>query len=174
MELGALVCTPRQPRCGACPLAKLCLAYRQGRVHQLPGLSRRARATPRRFVAFVAQRRGLFLVRQRPAGVVNAHLWEFPNLELSHDDSDLEGAARRSLGVRPRKLEPLATIKHSITRYRIKLEVYQVSGREAARIPAKIQGCWLRPSQLKQLAFTSAHKQILRRLGAESNLAVSG
>src|ERR1019366_10447836 len=109
MELGALVCTPRLPRCGFCPIAKHCAAYRQDRVDQLPGLSRRVRATPRRFVAFVAKRRGLFLVRQRPAGVVNAHLWEFPNLELSPDDSDLRQAARRALGVRPETLELLAT-----------------------------------------------------------------
>ena len=167
MELGALVCTPRQPRCGVCPIAKHCVAYREGRVEQLPGLSRRARATPRRFVAFVAQRRGLFLVRQRPAGVVNAHLWEFPNLELSPDDSDLRGAARRALGVCPQTLEPLPTIKHSITRYRITLEAYQLKGRQAARIPAETQGRWLGRSRLKQLAFTSAHKQILRRLGDE-------
>ena len=36
----------------------------------------------RRFIAFVVERNGKFLVRQRPAGVVNAHLWEFPNVEI--------------------------------------------------------------------------------------------
>jgi A/G-specific adenine glycosylase len=95
--------------------------------------------------------------------VVNAHLWEFPNLELTPDDSDLKRAARRALGVRPRTLEPLGTIKHSITRYRITLEAYQVTGCEAARIPMA-KGRWLGRSRLEQLAFTSAHKQILRRL----------
>ena len=164
MELGALVCTPRQPRCGVCPIAKQCVAYRQDRVHLLPSLKRRVRATPRRFVAFIAQRRGLFLVRQRPAGVVNAHLWEFPNLELLPDDSDLRQAARRALGVLPRKLELLATIKHSITRYRITLEAYLVSRSEAAGIPPEAKGRLLGLSRLHQLAFTSAHRQILRRL----------
>ena len=62
--------------------------------------------------------RGLFLVRQRPAGVVNAHLWEFPNLELAPDDSDLEAggppragsAAARRLNCWPRSNIPsLAT-----------------------------------------------------------------
>jgi A/G-specific adenine glycosylase len=164
MELGALICTPRQPRCGACPIAKYCIAYRQGRVDELPRPSRRVPATPRRFVAFVAQQRGLFLVRQRPAGGVNAHLWEFPNLELPPADTDLRRAAHRALGVRPQTLEPLGTIKHSITRYRITLEAYQVTDRQAARIPAASEGRWLGRSRLRQLAFTSAHKQILRRL----------
>lgn len=164
MELGALICTPRLPQCRVCPIAKGCTAYREDRVHEFPRLSRRPRATPRRFAAFVAQKRSRFLVRQRPEGGVNAHLWEFPNQELSPHDPDVKGAADRALGVRPRTLEPLATIKHSITRYRITLEAYQVPAREAARIPATTEGRWLGRSRLRQLAFTSAHNQILRRL----------
>jgi len=82
MELGALVCTPRNPQCPICPVRKLCVAFRENRVEQLPNLGKRETATARRFVAFVAERNGRFLVRQRPAGVVNAHLWEFPNVEI--------------------------------------------------------------------------------------------
>jgi A/G-specific adenine glycosylase len=166
MELGALVCAPRQPRCAVCPIAKFCAAYQQGRIHELPSLSPRIRAMPRRFVAFIAQKRGRFLVRQRPAGSVNAHLWEFPNVELTPVDSDLQHAVRKALGVRPERLELFATIKHSITRYRINLEAYRVPSRQAARIPSA-KGHWLGWSRLNQRAFTSAHKQILQRLGSE-------
>ena len=100
MELGALVCTPRQPQCELCPIARRCVAYQEDRVDELPAFSRRLPATPRRFAAFVAQRGGRFLVRQRPEGVVNAHLWEFPNVELAPNDGDLHQAARLALGVR--------------------------------------------------------------------------
>ena len=82
MELGALVCTPRNPQCEICPVKKLCVAFREGRIGELPNLGKREAATARRFVAFVVERNGRFLVRQRPAGVVNAHLWEFPNVEI--------------------------------------------------------------------------------------------
>jgi A/G-specific adenine glycosylase len=163
MELGALVCTPREPRCGICPVAKNCVAYRKDRVRELPRAGRYIRPTPRRFVAFIAANRGRLLVRQRPAGVVNAHLWEFPNLELPPDDSDLERAARRVLKSRPKRLEPLCIIKHSITRYRITLEAYRVVSDHTARISAG-RDRWLDGKRLSQLAFTSAHRQILRRL----------
>jgi A/G-specific adenine glycosylase len=83
MELGALVCTPQNPQCRICPVKKLCVAFRENRVEELPNLGKRATATARRFLAFVVEREGRFLVRQRPAGVVNAHLWEFPNVEVA-------------------------------------------------------------------------------------------
>jgi A/G-specific adenine glycosylase len=83
MELGALVCTPRNPQCGICPVKKRCVAFQENRVQELPNPGRRETATARRFVAFVAVRNGRFLVRQRPAGTVNAHLWEFPNVEMA-------------------------------------------------------------------------------------------
>jgi len=82
-----LVCLPRQPRCDVCPIAKHCVAYREDCVQELPGVRQRVRATPRRFAAFVAQQGKHFLVRQRPAGIVNAYLWEFPNVELEPEDS---------------------------------------------------------------------------------------
>jgi A/G-specific adenine glycosylase len=163
MELGALICTPREPQCGACPIAKRCVACREDRILELPHAVRSIRVTPRRFVAFVVNERSRWLVRQRPAGVVNAHLWEFPNLELSPADSDLERAARRVLKVRPRRLEPLCTIKHSITRYRITLEAYRVVSGHGARISAG-KGRWVDRKRLGQLAFTSAHGRVLRRL----------
>src|SRR6185503_11908462 len=82
MELGALICTPRAPRCEVCPVRKLCVARAKNLQEVLPNLGERAKATGRRFVAFVVERDGKYLVRQRPEGVVNAHLWEFPNVEV--------------------------------------------------------------------------------------------
>jgi A/G-specific adenine glycosylase len=130
MELGALICTPRNPQCAVCPARKLCVARAQDRVGELPNLGQRGPATARRFVAFVCERGGKFLVRQRPAGVVNAHLWEFPNVELDAAQKvsarDIAEAARMVLGFAPDSLAPLITIKHSITRYRITLEAFVV------------------------------------------------
>src|SRR5262249_19251447 len=51
MELGATVCLPREPRCGACPIAPDCTAHLEGRTAELPRVSPR-RAPPK--VAIVA------------------------------------------------------------------------------------------------------------------------
>jgi A/G-specific adenine glycosylase len=162
MELGALVCTPKQPRCGHCPVSRHCVARATGRVESLPNLAKRVGVTSRRFVAFVAQRGGKWLVRQRPAGVLNAHLWEFPNAELNVTTTDLDAIAATLLHTRGAAFRPLTTVKHSITRYRITLEAYLSTNHS---IPRKNKGDRsLTLPELQKLAFTSAHRKVLEAL----------
>ncbi|HMP84632.1 MAG TPA: A/G-specific adenine glycosylase [Verrucomicrobiota bacterium] len=199
MELGALICTPRSPRCDICPVKKLCVAFREGRQEQLPNLGKRVKATDRRFIAFVVERNGRFLVRQRPNGVVNAHLWEFPNIEVELSKGGARHSVRAGASQPPNGVQgtdapylvnhfqinsekPLAVIKHSITRYRITLEAWRAElvSRDGAPVsdPARsrratrntpdrrsaFQGQWLTLSQLRRLAFASAHRKILSSL----------
>jgi len=162
MELGATVCTPRQPACGQCPLQKRCVACRMGRVEEFPALGNRVRATPRRFFAFVVSRRGRFLVRQRPAGVVNARLWEFPNTEVTLAETEYKRNAWAALGFAPGTLKPLGRLKHTITRYRITVDVFGADLRNGAT-GKPVDGKWFNPAQLSSLAFASAHGKILRQ-----------
>ena len=163
MELGALICTPRQPKCEACPVRNRCKARRQRRTESLPATALRAKTTKRRFLAFVLERKGKLLVRQRPAGVVNGHLWEFPNIEVSNDDGAPNAAARNALGYTPSQITPLCRISHSITRYRIRMDVFH--GVADAPVPRRRQlGRWLSRRELRRLPFASAHKKVLARL----------
>jgi A/G-specific adenine glycosylase len=162
MELGALICTPRSPQCLICPVKKHCRAFQRKRVELFPNLGKRTEITERRFAAFVLKKKGRILVRQRPAGVVNANLWEFPNVELFQTGTDLPAAAAALLGFTPQAFDRLCQIRHSITRYRITLEAFAVNAPEA--IGNKHCGRWLNASQLKQLSFPSAHKKILAHL----------
>ena len=187
MELGALICTPRDPKCLVCPISKHCFAFQNNRVTEFPNLEKRPAATARRFAAFVIEDRGKFLVRQRPEGVINAHLWEFPNIELNGAPTDPFVAAKALFGFIPKQVSPLCTIKHSITRYRITVEAFRLgtpSTRSASRIdkvfkvgqscrsaPSSRHACsargesrWLPLSELHKLSFPSAHKKILKSI----------
>jgi A/G-specific adenine glycosylase len=158
MELGALVCTPRNPQCEICPVNKLCIAFREKRVEELPNPGKRVTVTARHFVAFVVERNGRFLVRQRPAGVVNAHLWEYPNVEADGIRAKALDVFKSEFGFPPAPLLPVCMVKHSITRYRITLEAFAVS---LGNISRKIDGVWKTRAQMKRLAFTAAHRKIL-------------
>jgi A/G-specific adenine glycosylase len=82
MELGATICTPKSPRCLFCPLQDLCLAYKQGRQHQIP---RPKPAAAQKEVFFdsviLEDGRGRLLVERRPQRGLWAGLWQAPTLE---------------------------------------------------------------------------------------------
>ncbi len=161
MELGAIVCTPREPRCGLCPIRGFCLARRQGRQNELPTVAPRPRITKRRFMAFVVEFRGKLLVRQRPDGVVNGHLWEFPNAEVGQRGQAPENVARALFGVPMIVQTPLGSIRHSITRYRMTLEAFTAT--PVLELPRK-KGVWVNRQVVKHLTFSSAHRKLLEKL----------
>jgi A/G-specific adenine glycosylase len=164
MELGALVCTPRQAKCEICPLQSLCTAHRQGLVETLPNLGARPVTTARRFAACVLEQDGQFLVRQRPAGVVNAHLWEFPNVEIPVEATmpALQAALEAGLNCSLQSLSLLLTVKHAITRYRITLDVFRAQLLHPE--PAGGSGVWMKKSELLRRSFTSAHRRVINKL----------
>lgn len=82
MELGALVCTPRSPACGACPLAGVCRAKRDGTQHSIPRPKRAgAKQTLHMAALLVRDSRQRVLVEQRPDAGLWAGLWQPPTLE---------------------------------------------------------------------------------------------
>ncbi len=163
MELGATVCTPRAPTCLVCPLTVHCVACRTGRAEEFPQLAARAAATERRFVVAVLERGGKVLVRQRPAKVVNAGLWEFPNEELTDLEADAAVSAAKWLGLSAATLKPLKPVKHTITRYRITLDIFRI-GAGKKSLPVESGAIWSDLANLEHLAFTSAHRRIVRQL----------
>jgi adenine-specific DNA glycosylase len=80
---------------------------------------------------------------------------------------------REQIGVAARRVKPLCTIKHSITRYRMTVEASRVElGHGRARQSSGAR--WVARADLDRLAFTSAHRKILRAFLAQRAAAVSG
>lgn len=157
MELGAMVCVPKDPACELCPLKSLCIAFEANRVADFPTAVARVKTTHRHFVAFLVTRNNKFLVRKRAEDLVNASFWEFPNIEL------LRGKKLKDEIPGPFILEttkPVFRTVHSITRYRIRLEVYRASLNPGA----KPKGVWVSRKELEQLPFTSAHRKVIAAL----------
>ncbi len=160
MELGALICTPTRPDCPHCPLQKACFAFRHQSIEKFPNVAKRAPATARRFAAFVLKYKGRFWVRQRPDNVVNARLWEFPNIEILNGESDVPRIAANFFERKTISLELFCTIQHSITRYRITLEAFAIA--EIKRPPRN--GVWKSAAEMQNLPFAAAHRKILTQL----------
>jgi A/G-specific adenine glycosylase len=158
MELGAVICKPREPQCLACPVSTHCIALQTDRVHDLPFRPRRPPPTARRFLAFVVERQGRILVRKRAEGVINGGLWELPNAEIAHGPLRI-AQATKALGLLPAGSQPLCRISHSITRYRFMTEAFRAEASPGFKTSRTIR--WVKWKNLDRLAFPSAHKQII-------------
>jgi A/G-specific adenine glycosylase len=141
MELGALICTPRSPNCSTCPVAKHCVAFLRNGVAKFPHRNQRAAITERRFIAFIVEQQGRFLVRQRDAKVVNAQLWEFPNREVTPEDS-VEALAQKIFKSSTGMEGKLFEVKHSITRYRITTEAWRMKFQAQKDTLTEFDGVW--------------------------------
>ena len=81
MELGALICTPRGPRCLFCPVADTCRAHRDGDPESLPRKKAKKPPVAVDHHTLILCRSDRVLLRERPARGLWAGLWEFPTEE---------------------------------------------------------------------------------------------
>jgi A/G-specific adenine glycosylase len=91
MELGALVCRPQnQAKCFECPLRSTCSAYKTQKVAELPyPKSRPQMQKVQRVLLLYKNKRGQFLLRQRPQSGVLGGQWELPYIDLDATDEEL-------------------------------------------------------------------------------------
>ena len=127
MDLGAQLCTPRQPRCGVCPLRTECLAAGLGIQEHRPVKNRPKAAPWRHYAAAVVQQRGQVLVLQRPPAGLLAGMWEFPNVPLRSKGgakAALRKELKRSLGLNLPFETLLGKFEHAYSHFSVRLQVF--------------------------------------------------
>ena len=155
MELGAVICTPRAPRCGACPWQRACLARRAGRVADLP-VSKPKPVVREVTLELAWCRRGdRVLLEQRPAEGRMAGMWQLPTRERTATGLfPADWATRLDVG------GERARLRHSITVHRIQARV--LASRGPARPPAGL--AWVPLTGMQAVALTGMTKKVLRVL----------
>jgi len=169
MELGATVCTPKQPRCDGCPVRGQCAAHAEGIVEQLPETARRPETTALHVVAALVWRRRRVLVTQlRDNAPRWAGMWQFPNAQRRTKETAeqaLSRAVRDSVGLDAEATGLCAVVKHGVTRYRITLDAYTASAPRGRPRPLGCQALrWCAPDELEALAMPAAHRKIAGKL----------
>ncbi|MDA0932709.1 MAG: A/G-specific adenine glycosylase [Planctomycetota bacterium] len=129
MDLGATVCTPRSPRCGACPLAADCAARSQGLQEELPVLpARRAMVDVAARVVVVRDSHGRVLGARIPTGEINQGQMELPGpgvlVDHPGDAQALAFAIFARHGAQLRIGDELTRVRHGITHHRITVCAY--------------------------------------------------
>ncbi len=173
MELGATLCTPRRPRCDACPLADLCRARASGDPQAFPA-PRRRKPLPHHTIgaALLWRDDGRLLISRRPLEGLLGGLWEFPGGKAEPGEA-LEACVarelREELGVEVEVLGPAhPPIDHAYTHFRITLHVFHcrlVGGTPQAR-EGVLEFRWVRPEELDAYPFPAADRPVVEALKA--------
>lgn len=180
MELGATVCTPRRPRCSACPLRDPspspgggdewpgCRTALGDQPHRpTPPRRGRAREHRRRLVALVEDTAGrVLLFRRADSAAVLAGTWELPSVRWpggSADPPDGELAAR--YGGRWQVGGHVATVRHAITFRDLELVVHRAD-LEGSDVGEVTEATWHHRQELGGLPLSSIVGKVLAAVAA--------
>jgi A/G-specific adenine glycosylase len=172
IELGALVCSPRKPNCGRCPLCTVCIAYGRGLQTERP--VKPSRRTPPHFPAVagvIRDREGRLLLVQRNARGLLGGLWGFPGGVAGDQDSltdSLETAVANLVGINIAVKEALLSFRHAYSHFSITLHAYccEMSG----GVPRPINCArvlWAQPDEIDRYPFPVTDLKIMRFLERE-------
>jgi A/G-specific adenine glycosylase len=182
IELGALVCTPREPACLLCPLAQLCEARRLGLETKLPWKTPKPRPAAVIEACAVVTRQGHVLIVQRGRGGLWEDFWEFPTVHVTGVDPasrpcvgpelDLAQGIKRLTGITVFLGSSIKTIRYSVTNHRVTLVAHLASARAANPRPGPglVDARWVAPAELDRYTFSAAGRRLvawLRGPGAE-------
>lgn len=164
MDLGALVCTPRNPDCENCPLRDLCQAREHDLVEQLPCKAAKKEIPLRRQLALLLVSDDQCLIQRRPVHGLLGGLWEFPTLE--DEVISEEARIRRFLGgeMKVTEIKLLGQTRHTYSHFRLVVSFYRV-GVQKETCVAEERSCWLPLTKLEGLALHGAHKKLLPLIG---------
>jgi len=184
MELGALVCVPKKPRCSACPVASSCASGARGLTDALPKrLPKRARRR-QTVVALWITRGDSFWAEQRPEGGLLGGMWQLPSVELDDPSTSLEwhararfaelrfGYAQRGEAVREQEaiaFERVCEASHAFTHLDWTVVVfapveYDQAGGQPLEIHPGHEGAWVGFEEISNFVWPKVYQDVLRQL----------
>jgi A/G-specific adenine glycosylase len=169
MDLGATICTPKNPACLLCPWITHCLAYKLNMQTDLP-LSQERSPLPHKQigVAVIWNDRGEILIDRRPQSGLLGGLWEFPGGKIEPGET-VEDCIKREiqeeLGIEIEVGDHLITIDHTYTHFRVTLNVHHCRYLGGEPQPIECDEIrWVTLSELDEFPFPKANVQIIEAL----------
>ncbi|MGD9211567.1 MAG: A/G-specific adenine glycosylase [Desulfobacteraceae bacterium] len=177
MELGALICTPRQPNCTLCPLNSICKAFISTRTAEFPKREKK-QPTPLYHIAVgVVRKKGRILItRRQPEGLLGG-LWEFPGGKIHSDETPTQACKREifeETSLTINNLSFLTRIRHAYTHFKVKIDIFLCDfAKGSVRLNGPMDYRWITLSEIEKFPFPKANHKFIpllkQRLEAESN-----
>jgi A/G-specific adenine glycosylase len=172
MDLGGLVCTPKNPLCEECPAVACCMALQTGHVHERPVVSPAGKTIPIEMATGVLAYRGRIFIQQRLADDVWGSLWEFPGGRLETGETPEEAVVREfkeETGFNVEVIAEITTVIHHYMRYKVTLHGFScrlTEGRTEPALHAAQDFRWVRPHELADYGFPAGHRKLIDYMAA--------
>jgi A/G-specific adenine glycosylase len=165
MELGALVCTPKAPRCLHCPLSEHCEALRGGRQDEIPRASARAKRKPLYCASVIVRdSAGRVLLERRADTGLWAGLWQTPTVEREDRPAKAEELAsilrqnyNDDAGGFAGAFASIGVFAHATTHRDVRFEVWRYDG-EIGEIGDRR---WVSSDELASFGVSNAQRKVL-------------
>ena len=166
MDLGGLVCLPKNSRCHICPLAHLCMAHRAGTVAKRPVVGPKKKIISVTKVAGIIRSGEQIFIQQRQADAVWGGLWEFPGGVVQNGATEKEVVRwiMAETGFTVQVIMPVTTVVHQYTHYRITLHCFLcrlLGGNHKPALLSAVDYRWICPDELARYAFPAGPRKIL-------------
>ncbi len=168
MELGAVVCKPRNPRCEICPLQSYCAAFQDGSTHKYPIRVPRSPIPKYHIAVGVIYREDRVLITRRPTDGLLGGLWEFPGGKIEKGEDPASGCLREiqeEVGLDVAIDCHLMQVKHAYTHFRIVMEVFRCQyAAGEVELKAHTAYRWVKPRELDRFPFPKANLKFMHLL----------
>ncbi len=127
MELGALICLPRNPLCQQCPIESDCSANQNGTQNSLPVRNKTGPLPHIQVAAAVCQVDDRVLIAKRPLGGLLGGMWEFPGGKQSGTETiqeTLQREIKEELSAEVEVGKLLGVYHHAYTHYKLTLSAF--------------------------------------------------
>jgi A/G-specific adenine glycosylase len=161
MDLGATVCTPRNPRCVICPLIESCRARQLGLAESLPRRAAKTLKPTRRGLAFVlANRQGAILLRKRPATGLLGGMDEVPSSPWREGQLVIEDALKAApVPARWKVLE--GGVRHTFTHFHLELAVARATATTSRLARLAPGSAWVEIDRLTDRALPTVMRKVI-------------
>jgi len=165
MELGATVCTPKNPECTNCPLQKQCEVFKAGDPTTLPIKAKKKSRPHHTMSGGIVWRDNQVLITQRPENGLLGGLWEFPagtqQSGESLQDTCIRGI-KETVGIEATVQDRFRTVKHAFTHFSITLHTFQCRYTKGkARHLTCGHLAWVPLSDLNTYAFSRTSRRLI-------------
>ena len=163
MDLGATLCTSRNPDCDVCPVNTDCQALKAGRVDTLP-TPKPAKALPQRATRMLIARNpdGHIMLERRPPTGIWGGLWCFPEFE------DLQHASAR-FNLETTGSHTLPDYEHRFTHFALRISPTLLECRERDMVASPTDRAWYTLEQALQLGIPKPVRATLESIAEETN-----